>query len=88
MLDEAEVRPLWSSAEGVINLYECIVPERYQGRLLRDALPAGPYAVVAVTRTGKPLPLTQEITLELGDVIYLNAPPEGQESLRQWLTAR
>jgi trk/ktr system potassium uptake protein len=88
MLDKAEVRPVWSSGDGLINLYELVVPERYQGRLWRDVLPDGPYVVVAITRAGKPMPLPQEISLEPGDVIYLSAPSEGREALRQWLIAQ
>jgi trk system potassium uptake protein len=86
-LYEAEVRPVWSSGDGTVDLYELVVPERCQGRLLREVLPGAPYVVVAFTRAGHPMPLTHEIPLEVGDVIYLSPAPEGREALQRWLTS-
>ena len=85
MLDEAEVRQVWTSSDGVVDLYEFVVPEHLQGRMLTEVLPKGPYVVVACTRTGQPLPLTQELPLEAGDVVYLSSPPAGRETLQRWL---
>jgi Trk K+ transport system NAD-binding subunit len=72
----------------MIDLYEFVVPEHLQGRMLREVLPEGHYVVVACTRTGKPLPPAQELLLEAGDVIYLSSAPEGRETLRRWLAAQ
>ena len=88
MLDEAEVRQVWSSSDGMVDLYEFVVPEHLQGRMLREVLPKGPYVVVACTRTGQPMPSAQELPLEAGDVIYLSSAPEGRETLRRWLAAQ
>ena len=88
MLDEAEVRQVWSSSDGMVELYEFVVPEHLQGHILRAILPKGPYVVVGCTRTGKPMPSAQELPLEAGDVIYLSSAPEGREALRRWLAAQ
>ncbi|MGH8068079.1 MAG: potassium channel family protein [Candidatus Entotheonellia bacterium] len=88
MLYEAEVHPVWSSGNGVVDLYEFVVPEHCQGRLLHEILPAGPYVVVAFTRAGQPIAPAHEIPLESGDVIYLSPAPEGRELLRSWLTSQ
>jgi trk system potassium uptake protein len=88
MVDDAEVRPVWSSSDGVVGLYEFVVPERLQGRVLREVLPEGPYVVVALTRLGQPMPSAKETPLEAGDVVYLSAAPEGREALRSWLMAQ
>ena len=88
MLGEAEVHQVWSSSNGMVDLYEFVVPERFKGRLLHDILPDGPYVVVACTRAGHPLPSTGEYLLEAGDVIYLSPAPEGREALRLWLTVQ
>jgi trk/ktr system potassium uptake protein len=88
MLGEAEVRQVWSSSNGMVGLYEFVVPERLQGRLLREVLPEGPHVVVACTRLGEPMPSPQETPLEAGDVIYLSPAPEGREALRHWLKAQ
>jgi trk system potassium uptake protein TrkA len=87
-LYEAEVRPVWSSGDGTVDLYELVVPERWQGRLLREVLPEAPYVVVAFTRAGQPMPSPHEILLEAGDVIYLSPAPEGRETLQRWLTSQ
>jgi trk/ktr system potassium uptake protein len=87
-LYEAEVRPVWSSGDGTVDLYELVVPERWQGRLLREVLPGAPNVVVAFTRAGQPMPSPHEIPLEAGDVIYLSPAPEGRETLQRWLTSQ
>jgi len=88
MLYEAEVHPVWSSGNGVVDLYEFVVPERYQGRLLHEVLPKAPYVVIAFTRGEQPMSPPHEIPLEAGDVIYLSPAPEGRETLRRWLTSQ
>jgi trk system potassium uptake protein TrkA len=86
MLYEAEVRPVWSSGDGLVDLYEWVVPERCQGRLLPEVLPEVPYVAVAFIRAGQPLPSAHETALEAGDVVYLSPATEGRETLRRWLT--
>jgi trk system potassium uptake protein len=88
MLGEAEVRQVWSSSNGSVELYEFVIPERFKGRLLREVLPDGPYVMVACTRAGQPMPSPQETPLEAGDVIYLSPAPQSREALRRWLTAQ
>jgi Trk K+ transport system NAD-binding subunit len=86
MLYEAEVRPVWSSADGVVDVYEFVVPERYKGHLLREVLPEVSYVVVALTRVGQPMPTPHDTPLEAGDVIYLSPATENRETLQRWLT--
>jgi trk system potassium uptake protein TrkA len=88
MLYEAEVHPVWSSGDGVVDIYEFVVPEHYQGRLLHEMLPGASYIVVAHTRGGEALPPVDTNPLEPGDVIYLSPSPEGREALRRWLTSQ
>jgi trk system potassium uptake protein len=88
MLYEAEVHPVWSSGDGMVDIYEFIVPERYQGRLLHEVLPEGSSVVVAFTRAGQAMSLAHGVPLEAGDVIYLCPAPEGREALRRWLTSQ
>jgi trk system potassium uptake protein TrkA len=88
MLYEAEIHPVWSSGNGVVDLYEFVVPERYQGRMLREVLPAAPYIVAAFARGERAMSPADNIPLEAGDVIYLSPAPEGRETLRRWLTSQ
>jgi trk system potassium uptake protein len=88
MLSAAEVHPVWSSAHGMVDLYEFVVPERCQGRLLHELLPEGPHVVVAFTRAGQSVSQAHDVLVEAGDVIYLSPAPEGREALRRWLTSQ
>ena len=88
MLYEAEVHPVWSSANGMVDLYDFVVPEHCRGRLLHEVLPEGPYVVVAFTRAGQHMSPAHAIPLEPGDVIYLSPSPEGRGRLRHWLTSQ
>jgi trk system potassium uptake protein TrkA len=88
MLYEAEVHPVWSSGNGVVDLYEVVVPERWQGRLLHEVLPEGAYVVVALTRGGQLVDAAHTTPVAAGDVIYLTPAPGGRDTLRQWLTSQ
>lgn len=88
LLYEQEVHPVWSSSNGVVDIYEFVVPEGCQGKLLREVLPEGSYTVVAFTRAGQVRSSAHEIPLQCGDVIYLSATSEGREALRYWLTSQ
>jgi trk system potassium uptake protein TrkA len=87
MLYESEVHPVWSSSNGQVDLYEFVVPEHLQGRLLQQVLPEGPYVLVGFTRAGQTVTVTGDLPLEAGDVLYLSPAPEGREILRRWLTS-
>jgi trk system potassium uptake protein TrkA len=88
MLDEAEVRQVWTSSDGIVDLYEFVVPKHLQGRTLQEVLPKGPYVVVACTRAARPLPAAQDLPLEAGDMVYLSSAPEGRVTLRHWIAAQ
>lgn len=85
MLDESDLRQVFSSDHGQVNLYEFIVPDRYRGRQLHDLFPEEDCVVVAVTRAGHGLSPAQVSMLEAGDVIYVNVPPAKLAALRDQL---
>jgi trk system potassium uptake protein TrkA len=87
MLYASEVHPVWSSSNGLVDLYEFVVPEHFQGCLLQQVLPEGPYAVVGFARAGQSITGAHDLPLEAGDVLYLSPAPEGREMLRRWLTS-
>jgi trk system potassium uptake protein len=88
LLYEEEVHPVWSSGNGMVDIYEFVVPESCQGNLLREVLPKASYTVVAFTRAGQVVASAHDIPLQSGDVIYLAATSEGREALRHWLTSQ
>jgi trk system potassium uptake protein TrkA len=87
LLYEAEVHPVWSSGNGLVDVYEFVVPQSCRGSLLHEVLPEGAYTVVGFTRGGQVMASAHEILLEAGDVIYLAPLPEGRDALRRWLTS-
>jgi trk system potassium uptake protein TrkA len=88
LLYEREIHPVWSSGNGMVDIYEFVVPESHQGQLLYELLPDEACIVVAFTRGGKVMTSAHEIPLQSGDIIYLSPTPEGRETLRHWLTSQ
>jgi trk system potassium uptake protein len=88
LLYEAEVHPVWSSGNGMVDVYEFVVPEHYQGHLLHEVLPEGCCIVVGHTRAGETLSPVDTNPVEAGDVLYLSPSPAGRERLRRWLTSQ
>jgi trk system potassium uptake protein TrkA len=87
VLCDADIQPVWSSRNGTVDLYEFVVPEHYQGRLLPAVLPEGQYRVLACTRAEQPIAAPYDTPLEVGDVVYLSPTSEGRETLRGWLAS-
>jgi trk system potassium uptake protein TrkA len=76
---------VWSADDGALELYELVVPESYQGRTLQAIMPAGTYVAVGLTRAGQTVPLSDDMPLQWGDIVYLSATSQGREALRQWM---
>jgi trk system potassium uptake protein TrkA len=80
-----QLHPVWSAGDGLIALYECSIPEAWQGHTLRKVLPEGVCQVLALVRAGRTMPRPLDLALAKGDVVYLSATPQGHEALRRWL---
>jgi len=74
-----------SAGHGEVEIYELEIPERWQGRSLRDLLPAEQCLPVAITRAGRAMLPPCDARLEAGDVVHLSATREGFEALQQRL---
>ena len=85
MLIQAPLHIELSAGHGEVEIYELEIPARWQGRSLRDLLPAEQCLPVALTRAGRTMLPAGEARLEAGDVVHLSATREGFEVLRRRL---
>ena len=85
LLSDAPLRAVFSDGKANFAVYQLEVPENWHGRSLQELLPEDRSKMLALTRAGQPLPISDTQTLETGDLVYLSADPEEIEALRRRL---
>ncbi len=80
-----DLHPVWSTADGVLELYEWVVPASHQGRTLPEVMPPGMALAVGLIRAGQPIPISHDTPLEKGDVVYISVTSQGREALQRWM---
>jgi trk system potassium uptake protein TrkA len=83
LLFRPDVRSVFSAGNGEIEIYEFLVPERWNGRTLGELLPDLPCGVVALTRAGRAFLPDCSITLETDDVVHFSTTIEGVQALHR-----
>jgi trk system potassium uptake protein TrkA len=83
LLYRPDIRSVFSAGNGEIEIYELMVPERWQGRTLNDLLPHVPCGVVALTRAGRAFLPDCNIVLEKDDVVHFSTTLEGVQALHR-----
>ncbi len=80
VLEDLTLRIVFSAGDGEIEIYEVMVPQAWDGRLLRDLLCDG----VCMVRDshGKASLPTPDSQLEFGDILHLSATQDGVAKLR------
>jgi len=87
MLGGAAVHTVFSAGNGEVEIYELIVPPRWNGRALGDLLESsGQYLAAALTRAGPSSLPVADTRLETGDLLNVSATAEGMAALRSRLT--
>lgn len=81
------LRSLGSVGNGDVQLYELTINEAWSGKSLSDLLPAGQAVAGALTRGGKSLLPTHDLTLRDRDIVQVSATSQGAALLRQRLNA-
>jgi trk system potassium uptake protein TrkA len=84
-LSDASMPALFSSGNGEVEVYECIVPSAWAGKTLGELLPAGQCLPVAVARAGRAMLPGPDTPLKAGDVVHVSATEDGIRRLRQQL---
>ena len=81
-------RPVLSTGNGEVEIYEVVVPAGWAARPVSDLLQGGDCVAAAVTRAGRSMLPTPEMLLEAGDVVHVSATREGMDRLRRRVEAR
>jgi trk system potassium uptake protein TrkA len=85
LLSDASLLTVFSAGNGEVEIYEFTVPAVWNGRSVGDLMSHGGCACVALTRAGKAVLPTPDMTVGTGDVVHLSATFEGIEALRREL---
>ncbi|MFN2197469.1 MAG: potassium channel family protein [Anaerolineales bacterium] len=85
MLYHGEVKTLYSAGNGEVEIYEILIPNTWDGKLMSELLPQGDAIAVALTRAGKAILPNTELQLQAGDRLQFSASLEGALSIRKKL---
>ena len=85
LLSDAPLHPIFLGGNINIAIYQLEVPENWRGRSLQELLPEDKSKILAVSRAGQPLLISDTQILDSGDLIYLSADPAEIEALRHRL---
>ncbi|MBM3152893.1 MAG: TrkA family potassium uptake protein [Chloroflexi bacterium] len=86
LLGGVSLRAVFSAGNGEVEVYEFIVPEKWNGRKLGDLLSTVDSCLpVALTRAGKSSLPSPDLTLEAGDVVNVSTTARGIADLRACL---
>ncbi len=83
LLFRPDIHSVFSAGNGEIEIYEFVVPERWNGRALGELLPDLPCGVVALTRAGRAFLPDCGIALETDDVVHFSTSLEGVQALHR-----
>lgn len=81
-------RPVFSTGNGEVEIYEVAVPASWSARPLSELVPGGDGVAAAVTRAGRSMLPTPETVLEGGDVVHVSATAEGIDRIRRRIDPR
>jgi trk system potassium uptake protein TrkA len=87
LIHHSEIQAVFSAGNGEVEIYEFIIPEKLEGRTLEEIIPCENCIVISITRGGKAILPSKNITLKSGDLVHVSATFEGVEDLRKQLTA-
>jgi len=76
-------RAVFSAGNGEVEVYELVAPEAWRGRDVGSLLAGTEAMAVAVTRAGRAMLPTPELTLDTGDILHVSATLPGIEALRE-----
>jgi trk system potassium uptake protein TrkA len=76
-------RAVFSAGNGEVEIYELVAPEAWRGRDVGSLLAGTEAMAVAVTRAGRAMLPTPDLTLDTGDILHVSATLPGIEALRE-----
>lgn len=87
LLSHREIRSVFSSGNGEIEIYEFSIPKQWHGYPLSDLIPQQGCRIVSLTRSGRAFLPESTISLEKGDILLISASDSGIHTLSEALNA-
>lgn len=85
LLYDSGVHTVFSAGNGEVEIYEFVIPERWDGKLLEDLLPDEECLPISITRAGRAMLPQTGMVIKGGDIIHVSATFNGSNCLRQKL---
>ncbi len=85
MLYDSGVHTVFSAGNGEVEVYEFVIPERWEGKSLEELLPNEECLPISITRAGRAMLPQPGLTIKGGDIIHVSATFNGSNCLRQKL---
>jgi len=85
ILLQTDLRLIFSAGNGEVEIYEVIIPDNLNGKMLEVLFVSASCNPVALTRFGKAIIPDNKTILQTGDLIQVSATLEGSRILRQIL---
>jgi trk system potassium uptake protein len=85
LLYHISARPIFAAGNGEVGIYEFMVPEEWDGKVLGEIICHEPCIPVAVTRAGKAFLPSAKARIEKGDLLLLSTTNTGISDLCQRL---
>jgi trk system potassium uptake protein TrkA len=87
LINHAEVRSVFSAGNGVVEIYELVVPDAWNDHILSELNIPGESMVVSVTRAGNAVLPEANAHMSNCDVVHVSATMTGIKILRDRLSA-
>lgn len=88
LLHDADARAVFSAGNGEVEIYEVAIPVEWGGKTINDLVSSIACIPVSVTRAGRALLPSTNMTMEPGDVLHFSATLEGSQALRKRIGSR
>ncbi len=85
LIYQREMRTVFSAGNGEVEVYECMIPAKWDEHRLQELLPAEGCVPVALTRAGRATLPSADTVLQTGDILNISATWEGMNAFRQKL---
>ena len=83
LLEGGAIHPVVSAGNGEVEICDLTIPPSWDGKTVQELAAVGPCIVAAVTRAGRGMLPTPEMTLKSGDVVHVSTSTAGMNPLRQ-----
>ena len=82
MVYHSEVRTVYSTGNGEVEIYEFTVPASWDGHKVSEVVPSTGCVLVSLSRAGKASLASANESIRTGDILHVSATFEGAEAMR------